>query len=122
MDEFNTGVPQWKTWRDWYMRPHYGPPHNLSLDGWQMREDQIKAWLGLNPKRHLSPDKVDPQYVGNVLVWVESREETRAKGMFHRVICECPLCGDFVPAGRLYQHQGKASIGRGRRARKCTER
>jgi len=83
--------------------------------------------LGLNPDRHLPreghprttildfPDwRGKPMFYAastsqarSVMVWVSPAKVGRTyKSSQHRVMCECPHCGDVLSAGRLHQHVG----------------
>lgn len=73
----------------------------LNLHWWRLYQA-----LGLNPKRHLPAEGLSERMVGNVPVWILSKQDAAAVGLFHRILCRCPDCGWEGSAGRLHQHLG----------------
>jgi hypothetical protein len=71
---------------------------------WAMRWDQLYMALGLDPKRHLPAEGLGPQFVGNVLVWVDPKIPGRNQDA-KRVWCRCPDCERVLTAWKLQQHR-----------------
>lgn len=83
-------------------------PFLRSKYGYQLRNYHLKAIYGFNPKRRWPDGQHKAVMVGNVLVrllplWEAQQRSPLAKKP-HRIMALCPLCPDWVPAGRLEQH------------------
>lgn len=86
--------------------------------GWQMSGYELKRRLGIDPYGPMPPGlETSWTDVDGELVRVLPRNRgADGKSQFgHRVVVLC-RCGRIVPAGRLHQHRGRISIGRGRKA------
>lgn len=76
-----------------------GAPYSLNL-----HERELKLVMGVPHKflgRMPADYETQPQYVGNVKVWIT---KSKGPGSQHRVMCECPHCTKVMGAGRLHQH------------------
>jgi len=65
---------------------------------------ELYRQLGLDPKRHLPDAGLPPRFIAGTLVWV-APVTTKRNRFTHRVICQCPVCGTTLSAGRLFQHR-----------------
>lgn len=94
-------------------RPFIRDPKHPS---WNAHHNHLREMLGL-PKK-LPKEGVPPQIIQGIKVWVEPhRPKVRTdkltgsmklvKSSKHRVMAECPLCGEHLSAGRLHQHKCK---------------
>lgn len=92
------------------MLKRFSPNTFLSdKDGWKLTWHKLYEHLGIKGS-HLPRMGLSPRRIGDVTVWVISEEEARigsslsGQHFIHRVLCECPRCGEVVSAGRLHQH------------------
>ncbi len=99
----------------------------LKWKGYGYHEQDLKRRFGLQESdvKRMPPHlRRDFREIDGVRVMILSSEDARAfwnrtSGSPHRVIAECPKCERLMSAGRLHQHLGFSSIGRGRRAPDC---
>lgn len=84
----------------------------VRLDGsnWPVHNHHMMEKMGVTGGKW--PDAgLPPRMVDGIKVWVNPRapKADRALGVrkssTHRVMCECPGCGDHMSAGRLFQHR-----------------
>lgn len=81
--------------------------------------DGMKQLLGLGYKAKLPREGMAPRVIQGVKVWVEPAKPQRTverwgklymmKSSAHRVMAECPHCGQHLSAGRLHQHKCKTN-------------
>lgn len=83
---------------------------SLTNPNWNAHTHELMQKLKL--VKHKWPDEgVPPTMVDGIKLWVNPRapKADRALGIkkssTHRVMCECPGCGDVLSAGRLFQHK-----------------
>ena len=67
----------------------------------------ILAAFGLTRTQKLPVDGAPRRYVDGVAYWINPLPlgPVRHKRSTHRVMCECPVCGKTLSAGRLPQHK-----------------
>lgn len=82
----------------------------VSLDNpnWNAQTRDMMRKLGV--EGNYWPDEgMSPRMVDGIKVWVTPRAPKAGAGVrkssTHRVLCECPGCGDVMSAGRLFQHK-----------------
>lgn len=71
---------------------------------WPAHEGEIKEMFGLPRKAKWPAEGMPHRTVQGIVVWVDSCEEARRAGRFHRMQAVCPQCHKIVPVGRLQQH------------------
>lgn len=93
----------------------------IRLDGspWPAHSHHMLEKLGVKGGKW--PDEgLGTRMVDGIKVWVLPRNEPAnrelgiKKSSTHRVMCECPGCGEHMSAGRLAQHRCDAARRRGR--------
>lgn len=80
----------------------YGPR------GWQMSTYQLKAAMGLGPKKDWPLEGMPWTPVGDTMVIVRPANvgnDRRHKSSTHRAYAMCNNCLESIPAGRLGQHR-----------------
>lgn len=84
----------------------------IRLDGstWPVHSHHMLEKLGVKGTKW-PDDGMAPRMVDGIKVWVTPRAPAAnrqlgiKKSSTHRVMCECPGCGDHMSAGRLFQHK-----------------
>ena len=69
-----------------------------------LHHDKIRAAMGL-PKK-LPRTGMEPKCINGVWYFLLSSFNAPRKTSKHRMYAICPSCGNYVPAGRLHQHEG----------------
>ena len=76
---------------------------------WPAHSGDVHELLGLTHHQALPHGGMPERVIQGVRVWVDSIEDAKAAGRFHRVRCQCPSCGQVMSVGRLHQHTCKHS-------------
>jgi hypothetical protein len=83
--------------------------------GWNAQSRDMKTLLGLKGTAKLPREGMPAQVIQGVKVWVAAHtpayrkdrwtgKMVEVKSSTHRVMAECPRCGQHMSAGRLHQH------------------
>lgn len=75
--------------------------------GWPIWERGLKVAFGLEPQAKWPDQGLPPRNVQGIAVFVLSKEQAKARGLFHRARAVCPNCHETLSAGRLRQHKCK---------------
>lgn len=86
------------------MNFHNWPPsrHNPQCKGFVATD--LMHYFGLPPNAKWPAEGMPSQRIHGVWCWVNSVEQAKAMGQFHRARALCPACKENIPAGRLVQH------------------
>ena len=84
--------------------PTYLAARDATIYRYPAHSSTMLELLGLPPKAKLPKDGMNAVMIQGVEVWITPLDIARAKKQFHRVRCECPICGEEMSAGRLNQH------------------
>lgn len=101
--------------RNYYERVKASPAIKRAGGEWNAHSADIREMLGLGRKGKLPAQGMEPRVIQGVKVWVEPAAPARyyylgpytpkkIKSSAHRVLAECPRCGEHLSAGRLHQH------------------
>lgn len=70
--------------------------------------NELKVALGLDPKAKLPDAHIHVEYQGySITLLSKDEKHMKARPRGHRIVALCRICYNFIPAGRITQHESR---------------